>query len=257
MSGRLKDAENDLSRGALRADPSAALWRGMVAAGKGEWDRAIEFFRAAERQLYLYPSVRGAEFSAVWAEAALRANDFDAARRQANLAVANGEREVKERGQLVLANLRATIDGPAAAWPELDRLSKSAVEPVAVRAELRRLELAVPAGKMSANEAAQELEALRFRRGNCAGAQPRDFHTPAAAGGRTAFAPQHARGGMGSHKHGTSGRGGPSPKTKFMAAFDANRLAEQERQKRPQPASFSSIAELMRQRRPTPTQRTR
>jgi len=163
MSGRLKDAEADLSRGLLRADPSAALWRAMVAAGKGEWDRAIEFFRAAERQLYLYPTVRGAEFSAVWAEAALRANDYDTARRQANLAVSNGEREVKERGQLVLANLRATIDGPAAAWPELDRLSKSAVEPVAVRAELRRLELAVPAGKMSANEAAEQLEALRFR----------------------------------------------------------------------------------------------
>lgn len=163
MSGRLKEAEADLSRGSLRADPSAALWRGMVAAGKGEWDRAIEFFRAAERQLYLYPSVRGADFSAVWAEAALRANDFDTARRQANLAVANGEREAKERGQLVLANLKATIDGPAAAWSELDRLSKSALEPIAVRAELRRLELAVPAGKMSANEAADQLEALRFR----------------------------------------------------------------------------------------------
>lgn len=163
MSGRFKDAENDLSRGVLRSDPSASLWRGMVAAGKGEWDRAIEFFRAAERQLYLYPSARAADFSAVWAEAALRANDFDGARRQANLAVANGEREVKERGQLVLANLVATIDGPAAAWPELDRLSKVALEPVAVRAELRRLELAVPAGKMSANESAQQLEALRFR----------------------------------------------------------------------------------------------
>ena len=163
MSGRLKDAESDLSRGALRSEPSAALWRAMVAAERGEWDRAIEFFRGAERQLYLYPSARSAEFSAVWAEAALRANDFDGARRQANLAVANGEREVKERGQLVLANLLATIDGPVAAWPELDRLSKVALEPVAVRAELRRLELAVPAGKMSANEAAQELEALRFR----------------------------------------------------------------------------------------------
>ena len=163
MSGRLKDAENDLSRGALRADPSASLWRAMVAAGNGEWERAIEFFRAAERQIYLYPSVHGAEFSVVWAEAALRANDFDTARRQANLAVANGEREVKERGQLTLANLSATIDGPAAAWPELDRLSKVALEPVAVRAELRRLELAVPAGKMSANEAADLLEALRFR----------------------------------------------------------------------------------------------
>ncbi|MEQ1782864.1 MAG: hypothetical protein ABMA14_15980 [Hyphomonadaceae bacterium] len=163
MSGRLKDAENDLSRGALRADPSASLWRAMVAAGNGEWERAIEFFRAAERQIYLYPSVHGAEFSVVWAEAALRANDFDTARRQANLAVTNGEREVKERGQLVLANLSVTIDGPAAAWPELDRLSKVALEPIAVRAELRRLELAVPAGKMSANEAAEQLEALRFR----------------------------------------------------------------------------------------------
>lgn len=163
LSGRFKDAESDLSRGSLRADPSATLWRGMVAAAKGEWDRSIEFFRAAERQLYLYPSVRGADFSAIWAEAALRANDFDTARRQANLAVANGEREAKERGQLVLANLRATIDGPAAAWSELDRLSKSALEPIAVRAELRRLELAVPAGKMSAAEAADQLEALRFR----------------------------------------------------------------------------------------------
>ncbi len=163
MSGRLKDAENDLSRGALRADPSASLWRAMVAAGNGEWERAIEFFRAAERQIYLYPSVHAAEFSVVWAEAALRANDFDTARRQANLAVTNGEREVKERGQLILANLSATIDGPAAAWPELDRLSKVALEPVAVRAELRRLELAVPAGKLTANEAADQLEALRFR----------------------------------------------------------------------------------------------
>ena len=163
MSGRLKDADDDLSRGALRSDPSASLWRAMVAAGKGEWERSIELFRAAEHQLYLYPSVHSAEFSSVWAEAALRANDFDTARRQANLAVANGEREVKERGQLVLANLRATIDSPAAALPELERLSKVALEPIAVRAELRRLELAVPAGKMSANEAAEQLEALRFR----------------------------------------------------------------------------------------------
>lgn len=163
MAGRYKDAETDLSRGSLRGEVSATLWRAMNAAGMGEWERAIELFRAADRHLYQYPSVRGADFAAVWAEAALRANDFDAARRMANFAAANGEREAKERGQLVLANLLAAIEGPAAAWNELKRLSESAVEPVAVRAELRRLELAVPAGKMSANEAAQELEALRFR----------------------------------------------------------------------------------------------
>lgn len=163
MVGRLKESERDLSRGVLRGDPSAALWRAMVAAGKGEWERAMELFRESDRQAQLYPSARAAEFAAVWAEAALHVNDFDAARRQANLAVSGGERETKERGQLAFANLRAIIDGPAAAYPEFDRLAKEAVEPVAVRAELRRLELGVPAGRMSAADAAQELESLRFR----------------------------------------------------------------------------------------------
>ncbi len=163
MAGRLKDAEDDLTRGPLRSDASAALWRAMVAVQRQDWERAIEHFRTAEKQLFLYPSVRAADFSAAWAEAALHANDFDAARRQANLAVSNGERETKERGQLVLANLKALMDGPAAAWPDFDKLAKTAVEPVAVRAELRRLELAVPANRMSANEAATELEILRFR----------------------------------------------------------------------------------------------
>lgn len=163
MAGRLKEAERDLSRGVLRGEPSAALWRGMVAAGLGEWERAIELFRESDRQIQLYPSARAAEFAAVWAEAALNVNDFDAARRQANLAVSGGERETKERGQLTLANLRAVVDGPGPAYPDFEKLALTAVAPVAVRAELRRLELAVPAGKMTAAEAAQELESLRFR----------------------------------------------------------------------------------------------
>jgi tetratricopeptide (TPR) repeat protein len=163
MAGRLKEAERDLSRGVLRGDPSAALWRAVVAAGLGEWERSIELFRESDKQIQLYPSARAAEFSVIWAEAALQVNDFDAARRQANLAVSGGERETKERGQLALANLRAVLDGPGPAYTEFEKLSQSAVAPVAVRAELRRLELAVPAGKMTAAEAAQELESLRFR----------------------------------------------------------------------------------------------
>ena len=163
MVGRLKEAEQDLSRGVLRGDQSAALWRAMIAAGRGEWERAMELFRESDRQSQLYPSVRAADFAAVWAEAALHVNDFDAARRQANLAISSGDPETKERGQLALANLRAIVDGPAAAYGDFERLAKAASEPVAVRAELRRLELGVPAGKMTAAEAAQELESLRFR----------------------------------------------------------------------------------------------
>lgn len=163
MAHRLTEAEADLSKGALRGDPSVAIWRAAVASGRSDWERASEFFREAGDQIFSYPPAKAAEFAAIWAEAALRANDFDVARRQAEQAVANGEREIKERGQLVLATLTSVIDGPAAAYPEFDRLSKEALEPNAVRAELKRLELGVAAGRMTANDAAGELESLRFR----------------------------------------------------------------------------------------------
>lgn len=163
MAGRLKPADDDLARGILRGDQSAALWRAMIATQRGEWERALEFFRASDKQIYLYPSARAAQFAAAWAEAALRTNDYDTARRQANTGVANGDRETRERGQLILATLRSVIEGPAAAYDDFVALSKTASEPVAVRAELKRLELGVVAGKMNANEAATELESLRYR----------------------------------------------------------------------------------------------
>ena len=123
MVGRLNEAEQDLSRGVLRGDQSAALWRAMIAAGRGEWERAMELFRESDRQSQLYPSARAADFAAAWAEAALQVNDFDAARRQANLAVSGGDPETKERGQLTLANLRAIVDGPAAAYGDFERIA--------------------------------------------------------------------------------------------------------------------------------------
>ena len=163
MAGRLKPADDDLARGVLRGESSAALWRAMIAVERGEWERALEFFRASDKQVFLYPSGRAADFAAAWAEAALRTNDYDTARRQANTAVANGDRETKEHGQLVLATLRSVIDSPAAAYDDFVALAKNASEPIAVRAELKRLETGVLAGKMNANEAATELEALRYR----------------------------------------------------------------------------------------------
>lgn len=163
MAGRLKQADDDLSRGVLRGDASASLWRAMVANERGEWERAIEFFRAADKQINLYTSARAAQFAAAWANAALRTNDFNTARRQAGIAAASSDRETKEWGQLILASVKSEIDGAAAAYDDFDRLSKKAIEPVAVRAELKRLELGVEAGRMTANEAATELEGLRFR----------------------------------------------------------------------------------------------
>jgi hypothetical protein len=163
LAYRWPEAEDLLSKGPLRGDPSAALWRGLVAAERGEWERAIDFFRIGEDQIDLYPPEWSARFSALLAEAALNTNDFDTARRRAELAANDGERADKERGELVMAQLKAIIEEPSAAYDDLAKLSSGALEPVAVRAELKRLEIGAQTGQVSPAESAAELESLRFR----------------------------------------------------------------------------------------------
>ncbi|MDZ4760769.1 MAG: hypothetical protein SGJ21_06835 [Alphaproteobacteria bacterium] len=163
MAHRMKAGEADLSRGPLRADASAALWRGVVAVDKEEWENAADFFRLAEDQIFAYPPAWAARFSAAAAEAALNTNDYDGARRLAEQAVATGQGVDIERAKLVLANLKAAVESPAAAYADFETLARKASEPVAVLAELKRLEYGVPVGKVTANDAAAGLEVLRFR----------------------------------------------------------------------------------------------
>jgi hypothetical protein len=53
-------------------------------------------------------------------------------------------------------------------------------------------------------------------------------------------------GGMGMHKHGVSGRSGPSPKYKLGRVLEANKLTQGEHAKRPKPKMFSSLADAMK-----------
>ncbi len=163
MAHRMKAANDDLSKGALRNEPSAALWRGLIAVDGKDWERAADFFRQGEKQIADYPPDRAAHFIAAEAETALNTNDYDAARRFADDAVSTGKGEDAERGKLVLAGLANVIDGPSKAYDMYSELAKTASEPIAVRAELKRLETGVAAGKLSANEASDLLESLRYR----------------------------------------------------------------------------------------------
>ncbi len=163
MAHRLGTAEAALSKGPLRGEASAALWRGAIAAERGDWERATDFFRAAGKQAFAYTPDKSAKFAAYFAEAAFHANDFETARREAELAVGGGEGVDADRGRLVLAKIAATIEGPQIGYREFEKLAAGSTEAIAVRAELGRLELAVEAGRMSAEEAASELESLRFR----------------------------------------------------------------------------------------------
>ncbi len=165
LAHRMTEAEKSLSAGPLRSDPSAALWRGLAAARRDDWERATDYFRQSGAEMYSYTPDWSARFAAAWAEAALNTNDFDTARRKADEAIsgAKGKGEDAERARLVLASVKAAVSGPAAAYDDLSKLSASKWESVAVRAELKRLEAAAPAGKLTQDQAANELEALRYR----------------------------------------------------------------------------------------------
>jgi hypothetical protein len=165
LAHRLTEADKSLSAGPLRGDASAALWRGLSAARRDDWERAVDHFRQSGSEIYSYTPDWSARFAAAWAEAALNTNDFNTARRKAEEAIAgsNGKGEDAERGRLVLASVKAAISGPAAAYDDLAKLSKSKWEAIAVKAELKRLEAAAPAGKLTPQQAAEELETLRYR----------------------------------------------------------------------------------------------
>ena len=63
----------------------------------------------------------------------------------------------------MLAGLANVIDGPSKAYDMYADLAKTAADPIAVRAELKRLEAGVASGKLTANEASRTAEILRFR----------------------------------------------------------------------------------------------
>ncbi len=163
LAYRLNTADEFLSKGPLRNDASASLWRGAISAERGAWERAADFFRAAGKQPFAYAPDKAARFAAYHAEAAFHTNDFETARREAEIAIDGGSGEAAERGRLVMAMLAAVIDGAEEGYRQYELLAETASEPIAVRAELGRLELGVEAGRMSAAEAASELESLRFR----------------------------------------------------------------------------------------------
>ncbi len=163
MMKRYELAEKDLSKGPLRADQSALLWRGYVAAKMGQWERANDFFRQSEELIFAYSGRWASEFYSVAAEAALRAKELDRARQLAGRAAGTSYRESAESASLLLAQIDEAVGETEKAYKQYLALTIDAIEPVAVRAELRRLDLGAKIDKITPSEAADHLDTLRYR----------------------------------------------------------------------------------------------
>lgn len=163
MMKRYELAEKDLSKGPLRADKSAQLWRGYVSAKMGRWERANDFFRQSEELIFAYSGRWAAEFYNVAAEAALKNNELDRARQLAGRAAGTSYREPSEAASLLLAQIDEAVGDTEKAYKQYVALTVDASEPVAVRAELHRLDLGAKIDKITPSEAADHLDTLRYR----------------------------------------------------------------------------------------------
>ncbi len=163
MIGRLGDAEADLQRPQLSADPSAKLWQGYIAAARGDWGLARTAFVEGRDVLTAYTPHWQARFLNASALADLQAGQLDTASRQAQRAAQSGDDTAKLYARLVLARVAAAKGQTDDAVTALTALTKSRYEPVAVRAELALVEVQFAAGLIDPKEATERLESLRFR----------------------------------------------------------------------------------------------
>lgn len=164
MIGRYDEAEDFLSHPALQNDPAAQPWRGLVAAQKADWDQARRYFDAGQDSVFFFDPVWRARISAWQALAALRTNDMGSVDGLIEAAdMAADDAEAHAIAGLAAAGAKAVRGDVDAALGEYEALSTHDWTPIQARALLEKLRLEVAEDQITADEAVDALEGLRYR----------------------------------------------------------------------------------------------
>ncbi|MDP4025539.1 hypothetical protein Q8W71_23165 [Methylobacterium sp. NEAU 140] len=157
--GRGRDALAALAAPSLAADPEAALWRAVAAAGLGDWKTAETGFLKILPLAARYPDDLAAPIRVAAAEAAIETGDAETAAGRAE-AGPGLTPLLRDRLALVRARVAEATGQTAAALDTYGRLADVAERPVAVAAALRGTLLARGAGKLGPDVAIERLERL-------------------------------------------------------------------------------------------------
>lgn len=164
MLHRPRDAAADLASSALQDNPSAALWRGYAAAELQNWADARRELARGAGALESHPPNWRARFSLALAEAAIEVNDYQAAETAARAAIGQAtSQSLRLHARLIEARLMAGRGREREAIALFDELSRVRDEEVAVRAQVEALKLRRASNQMTLADAADKLEALRYR----------------------------------------------------------------------------------------------
>nr|WP_315052843.1 hypothetical protein [uncultured Brevundimonas sp.] len=162
--GRLEEAQSDFSGAALAADPATKVWLGYIAANQGDWAGARAAFAAGASVIDDFPKAWRARFGAAHALAAIETGDLDAARQLLAYSFSQQAPAADQlTARLVQARLFDLSGDKDRALAVYKAVARAPLEGIATPAKLGVIGLELDKGALPANEAATQLEQLKWR----------------------------------------------------------------------------------------------
>ncbi|HWX90897.1 MAG TPA: hypothetical protein VNY75_11355, partial [Rhizomicrobium sp.] len=163
MMGRYRDAHNDLGGPGFDADRHAALWRGLIEARMEDWKDAHAHLEQAGPVLARYATAWQATALLADADAALGLGRLDLADAALNRMPKGVDPKQALAVELAQARVMAAENRYAAAARHFVVVENGGEERLAVQAIFYQTGAALNAGAITAPQAIEQLEKLRFR----------------------------------------------------------------------------------------------
>ena len=164
MAGRDKEAETDFASPVLGDDPSAAVWRGYLAARSGQWSDARGKFQQGAIAIGQFSPVWKARFLRADAEAALELGDIAACQRRIDEALKETLPSAEQLAvRLVQAKMLEKRGARKAALGLYNAIGTAPLDQLATPALLRATALKLELGMITPVQAAESYDGLRYR----------------------------------------------------------------------------------------------
>ncbi len=160
---RFADAAADLALPTLDSEPEAALWRAAAAQALGQPRAALEHYQRGTGALSLHETEQRAFFQLTAARAALALGNHPMVERElAELSRLELDADAQAAARLLAAQLDEAYGDPVKALDSYRALAQAPSRRIRAQAGLGAVNLELTAGALSAAEAIDRLEAMRF-----------------------------------------------------------------------------------------------
>ncbi|WP_299174207.1 hypothetical protein [uncultured Brevundimonas sp.] len=162
--GRLEEAQVDFAGASLSNDPATKVWQGYLAAQLGDWAGARRAFAAGASVIDDFPKEWRARFGAAHALAAIETNDLPAARQLlAYVFSQNASAADQLTARVVQARLFDLTGDKDRALKVYKAVARAPLDGIATPAKLGAISLELDKGVLTPDQAAQQLEQLKWR----------------------------------------------------------------------------------------------